>query len=154
MEAVSYTHLVSNHFRILFIADIHQHKTHIGIRQIDVYKRQNEYRESFYKQCKLYSYTENTITDRQTLNEELALTRARGYAKDTCEVRSGLCCISAPIFNAERHLAAAVSITGPMDFIVPNESKLIQDVITLGQLITFRIGGIGEYSAAPHPTTY
>lgn len=114
----------------------------------------DEYRENFYSQCKLFSYTENTITDRKALDEELALSRSRGYAKDTCEVRSGLCCISAPIFNSERELAAAVSITGPKDFITSNESKLIQDVITMGQLITFRIGGVGESPVTASPVTF
>ena len=61
--------------------------------------------------------------------------------QDNCEVRPNLCCLSAPVFNAEQTLAAAVSITGSKDFILSNESKLIKDITSCAQLITYRIGG-------------
>lgn len=69
------------------------------------------------------------------------MAKTQGYAQDNCEVRPNLCCVSAPVFNAEQALAAAVSITGSKDFILSNESKLIKDITSCAQLITYRIGG-------------
>lgn len=57
--------------------------------------------------------TKRTITDRPTLESELALVRRQGYAVDDEEFEEGLVCISAPIFNVQGHITAAVSISGP-----------------------------------------
>jgi DNA-binding IclR family transcriptional regulator len=57
--------------------------------------------------------TEHTITNRATFEEELEMIRRQGYAIDDEEFERGLICISAPIFNVEGHITAAVSISGP-----------------------------------------
>lgn len=100
-----------------------------------------EYRDLFFSTHELLPLTPQTITDRDTLERELVLAKTQGYAQDNCEVRPNLCCVSAPVFNAEQALAAAVSITGSKDFILSNESKLIKDITSCAQLITYRIGG-------------
>ena len=100
-----------------------------------------EYRDLFFATHELLPLTPQTITDRDTLERELVLAKTQGYAQDNCEVRPNLCCVSAPVFNAEQTLAAAVSITGSKDFILSNESKLIKDITSCAQLITYRIGG-------------
>lgn len=56
--------------------------------------------------------TENTITDRQRLFEELKRTRERGYAADHEERTEGLTCIAAPI-RLEEELLGAISISAP-----------------------------------------
>lgn len=52
-----------------------------------------------------------TIIDRQALDEELKLTKKRGFAIDDEESRVNARCVAAPIFNAEGVLGA-VSISG------------------------------------------
>lgn len=40
-----------------------------------------------------------TVTDREALRKELALTRQRGYSLDNEEFGSGIICLAAPIFD-------------------------------------------------------
>lgn len=60
----------------------------------------------------LKGYTENSITDRDTLKEELARTRQRGYAVDDMEHEFGIKCIAMPVLDRSRNVYAAVSISG------------------------------------------
>jgi len=56
--------------------------------------------------------TSNTITNLNTLLEELQIVRERRYALDLEECEAGIYCISAPIFLGEE-VIAAISISGP-----------------------------------------
>lgn len=56
--------------------------------------------------------TENTITDRDELHEELALIRDRGYAIDQEERTEGLACIAAPVL-LDDDVLGAISISAP-----------------------------------------
>lgn len=57
--------------------------------------------------------TEYTITDPEKLKEELKGIRIRGYAIDNMEHEFGIKCVAMPIFNQQRKLEAAISISGP-----------------------------------------
>jgi len=57
--------------------------------------------------------TANTITDPEELDRELEAVRRRGYATDREEFSPGVVCIGAPVFNAQGHVVAALSITAP-----------------------------------------
>lgn len=63
----------------------------------------------------LPEHTEWTITDRESLYDELETIRERGYAFDREERLEGLRCVAAPILNGEGRAIGAVSITGPKD---------------------------------------
>lgn len=56
--------------------------------------------------------TANTITEKSTLLEELALTRERGYATDHEERTEGLACIGAPV-RLDGEILGAISISAP-----------------------------------------
>ncbi|RQG93628.1 IclR family transcriptional regulator [Natrarchaeobius chitinivorans] len=56
--------------------------------------------------------TENTITDRETLFEELESVREQGFATDLEERTEGLCCIAAPIQPGD-DILGAISISAP-----------------------------------------
>lgn len=62
---------------------------------------------------KLTAYTEHTITDRDTLREELRRTRERGYSVDHMEHEFGVKCVGMPIFNRKGEVEAAISVSGP-----------------------------------------
>lgn len=66
------------------------------------------------KNTSLKKYTDKTITDYDTLIEELKGIRARGYSVDDEEQEMGLFCIGAPLFNRNGEVIAAISISGPM----------------------------------------
>lgn len=57
-------------------------------------------------------YNENTIVSAVKLREELAKTRANGYAFDDEEETIGLRCIGAPVFGDDDLAVAAVSVAG------------------------------------------
>jgi len=61
----------------------------------------------------LEAYTEYTLTDPVKLMRDLALTRERGYAIDNMEHEFGIKCVAMPIFNKQKNLEAAISISGP-----------------------------------------
>jgi DNA-binding IclR family transcriptional regulator len=60
----------------------------------------------------LLRYNENTIASAKKLKQDLERTRARGYAVDDQEEEIGMCCIGAPVFDAQGSVVAAVSVSG------------------------------------------
>ena len=65
----------------------------------------------------LAGHTRNSITDPARLERELALVRARGYARDNEELELGVRCIAAGIRDDSGKLVAGLSISAPADFI-------------------------------------
>lgn len=57
--------------------------------------------------------TDNTITDRDALLEELRLTRSRGYALDMRESDPMVVCVAVPFRTLSGRLGGAVSVSGP-----------------------------------------
>lgn len=57
--------------------------------------------------------TTHTITDPDTLRAELTNVREQGYASGFEELEEGLHALSAPIYNQEGRVVAAVSVSGP-----------------------------------------
>jgi IclR family acetate operon transcriptional repressor len=58
--------------------------------------------------------TENTITDRARLNEQLEIIRTTGYAIEIGENEEGSYCIAAPICDASNVAIAAMSLSAPI----------------------------------------
>jgi IclR family acetate operon transcriptional repressor len=69
----------------------------------------------------LPSRTENTITDRATLDEELAAIRERGYAFNDGELVDGLRAVGAPLVTEDGAVLGGISLAGP-------EQRLKSDV--------------------------
>jgi DNA-binding IclR family transcriptional regulator len=65
----------------------------------------------------LAGHTRNSITDLSRLERELALVRARGYARDNEELELGVRCIAAGIRDDSRRIVAGLSISAPADFV-------------------------------------
>jgi DNA-binding IclR family transcriptional regulator len=65
----------------------------------------------------LAGHTRNSITDPAMLERELALVRARGYARDNEELELGVRCIAAGIRDDTGQLVAGLSISAPADFV-------------------------------------
>jgi len=73
----------------------------------------DKYISSYIKNTDLLRFTTNTITSSSALKDELKLIRSRGYSIDDEENEGGIFCISAPIFNSEQKIEAALSISWP-----------------------------------------
>jgi len=65
------------------------------------------------KQKGLPQFTENTITDAETLKKHLAKIREEGVAYDFGELEPLVNCVAAPIKNHTGQVIAAVSVSGP-----------------------------------------
>ena len=61
----------------------------------------------------LTASTPNTITDRETLNDELTQIREDGVAFDDEERLVGLRCVAAPILSTNDRVLGAISVAGP-----------------------------------------
>jgi IclR family KDG regulon transcriptional repressor len=81
-----------------------------------------EEQERILDAIELPALTQNTITDRARLREELAGVREAGYAVDDQELTIELRCVAAPVLLRGRDLVSAVSISGPAD-------RLLRDTI-------------------------
>ena len=68
----------------------------------------------------LARFTDRTITTLDELSPVLAEVRRRGFATAVDEFEAGLTAVAAPVRNAEGHVAASISASGP-SFRIPAE---------------------------------
>jgi len=73
-----------------------------------------EYIDSYLDKTDLVRMATKTITDKKELKADLKKIRERGYGFDDEENEGGIFCISAPIFNHEGHIEAALSVSWPI----------------------------------------
>ncbi|RMF77344.1 MAG: IclR family transcriptional regulator [Chloroflexi bacterium] len=86
-------------------------------------------------------FTENTITDRAQLEEELDVIRRRGYAIDNMEIEDGVRCVGAPIFDHTGRAFAAMSLSGPaFRLSIDRLHELSGLVINASQTISRKLG--------------
>ena len=74
-----------------------------------------EWREEYLRVVKLKAMTPRTITSRTVLRKELEKIRKTGIAVSIGEAIPGAAGMAAPIFNADRSVAAALLIGAPVD---------------------------------------
>jgi len=87
-------------------------------------------------------FTEFTLTDRYALGDDLAVTRARGYAIDGEERNLGMRCIAAPIFDVHGEAIAGISVSGPTSRVgLEQIEPLSQSVVMAARELTVSIGG-------------
>jgi len=93
--------------------------------------------------------TANTITDPETLMEELAAIRQRGYAIDDEEIEVGLRCVAAPIRNHTGRVIAAISVAAPVQRMTKkNVQTTAPTVVAAADAISRRLGYLPSLSAA------
>jgi IclR family pca regulon transcriptional regulator len=76
--------------------------------------------EAYLEGIVLEPCTTNTLSDRKTLEDELALVRSRGFATNDEELEMGLRAVAAPIWNNNKRVVAALNITGSTISISPD----------------------------------
>ena len=85
----------------------------------------------------LTACTEKTITSPARLREELEATRQRGYGLDDEEFEVGIRAVSAPIWDIDGNLIAALSMPGPATRIVPERiSEIAQALVEAAQAVS------------------
>jgi IclR family acetate operon transcriptional repressor len=90
---------------------------------------------------KLERFTENTITSRGRLEEQLEAVRDQGYGFTVEEYQVGLAAVAAPIRNIDGQVVAGVGISGPNFRINPvTIPGLAEQVIAAAVEISQRVG--------------
>lgn len=75
----------------------------------------------------LPKYTDNTLTDADSLARELDKVRRQGYAFDNEEAEKGVSCIGAGIYNDDGRLVAGLSVSAPSDRLDQNWAPKVRD---------------------------
>jgi DNA-binding IclR family transcriptional regulator len=79
----------------------------------------------------LQPITTATVTDRNVLEQQLIDIRKKGYAVSRGEQAEGVASVSAPVFGANGHVAAALSVLGPSnrltEAVIPKVRALVTD---------------------------
>lgn len=101
----------------------------------------------------LPTLTEHTITERSTFLKSLEDTRAHGYAIDVEENQLGISCVAAPIWDNNRRVIAACSVSGPSVRITPDRMRELVPLVTrTGLQISERLGYGGYLTASGGPS--
>ena len=95
----------------------------------------------YIEQTELNAFTPNTITDKNSLREELKLTNARGYAINREEhwLRRGA--IASPIWGRNNSLVASLAFVGdPARFLGEEKDELIVELMETAREISILMG--------------
>lgn len=76
----------------------------------------------------LVPYTENTITDFDTLNHQLAAIREEHIAKEYEEITTGLCCYAVPL-ESKGNIIAALSVSIPKFRATKENLNLVSELL-------------------------
>ena len=89
-------------------------------------------REEIVKELDLRKFTDNTITSRQALLDEIDIVSKLGYAVDREEEMEGQVCVGAAVLNRSAELAGAIWLVAPTSRLpekeIPRVGELIKDV--------------------------
>ena len=89
-----------------------------------------EPRESILSTIKFQPATPKTIMNLVQFRQELEKIRRQGYAVDDEEAVQGARCVSAPILNADCEPIGAVSVSGPVTRVSPNQVAALAGAVT------------------------
>jgi len=98
-------------------------------------------RDKIVDKIELFQLTNNTITDKEKLKEELDVIKEKGFALDREENENDVRCIAAPVRDYRDRAVSAISISGPSYRINnENEKHLIEELISTCHKISVRLG--------------
>lgn len=98
-------------------------------------------RETVLSGSGLTRYTDQTLTDRAALDQDLASSRVRGYAVDADEKTQGMRCIAAPVYDVFGEAVAGLSVSGPTSRITDGEiSRLAEHVTDAARKLSAAVG--------------
>jgi DNA-binding IclR family transcriptional regulator len=82
-------------------------------------------------------YTDNTLSDAESLAREIEAVKAQRYAIDNEEAEKGVSCIGAGIYNDEGRVVAGLSVSAPSDRL---KKDWAQQVVQTAERISRAIG--------------
>jgi DNA-binding IclR family transcriptional regulator len=97
----------------------------------------------------LEALTERTIVDPTALRAQLREITARGYAQTMEELEQGLNAVAAPVRQADGHVAAALSVSGPAFRMRPIDlPRIARDTMEAADAISRRLGYVERRRSA------
>ncbi|AOY77943.1 Pectin degradation repressor protein KdgR [Clostridium formicaceticum] len=115
------------------------HCTGVG-KAILAYQSDKEI-EEYIREKGLTAYTKNTITEPESFRQELKNVVKNGYSLDNEEVEEGLFCIAAPIYNFDKEIVYAISVSGPKFRMTEDKVKnIVKDVKNTCREISQKLG--------------
>lgn len=100
-------------------------------------------------QMELTEFTQNTLSTRQSLEQDLAGIRDRGWSFDAEERYTGMSCVGAAIFDSEQEPCAGISVSGPSVRFKPDRANALGSLVAqAAREITLLIGGAAPESLA------
>jgi len=89
----------------------------------------------------LAAYTGRTLTSASALRQQFEVIRQQGYGFDDEEFEVGIRAVSAPIYDTEGKIAAAMSVTGPTSSLTPDRiPDIARSLIEATQAVSRRLG--------------
>ena len=88
--------------------------------------------------------TEHTITNVDTLRDELKVVRRVGYAENRQESELGVVSVAAPIRDGSGYAVASLSLAGPSERMDPNRVAYADAVMTLANTVSKQMGWTGN----------
>ena len=89
----------------------------------------------------LASYTDKTITEPNMLRHQFEVIRQQGYGFDDEEFEAGIRAVSAPIWNHEGKIAAAMSVPGPASrMTLERVAEIAESLKEATQTVSRRLG--------------
>jgi IclR family KDG regulon transcriptional repressor len=98
--------------------------------------------QQHFEQTGLPRFTDTTLQTTTNLLAHLSQIRAQGYAFDQGEHEAEVCCVAAPIFDAQGQVVAALSVSGPTARLEPieNRTDLIEQTRQAAAEVSTRLG--------------
>ncbi|MDY0237077.1 MAG: IclR family transcriptional regulator [Gudongella sp.] len=101
----------------------------------------NEEVQKIWENTKIEKLTDKTIIDFNEFKRELIKIKSIGYAIDDEENEIGIRCIGAPVFNRNREIEGAISISGPSNRVLREDvEKYAKEVKKYAYLISKELG--------------
>ena len=103
---------------------------------------------------RLKKRTPMSITNKAVLEKDLKKVRARGWALSDSELEVGLTAVGAPIFGADGHVVAALSVSGPTMRLTTSRVEVVGALIARqGILISQQLGYTPQESTIKEHST-
>ncbi|MCM3761337.1 IclR family transcriptional regulator [Alkalihalobacillus oceani] len=85
-------------------------------------------------------YTKKTLVTPESYLSEIEEVRRKGFAADLEELEIGLGCFAMPVYNFTAKVVGAICVSGPVERVLSNESKLISLLRESAQQVSKRLG--------------
>jgi len=104
--------------------------------------------DAYLAQPELIMLTPDTPADRGRLRQQLAETRARGWAQSLAERQAGAASVAAPVFDHRDRVAGVVSVCGPIERFRDEAAACVVPLLQVTGMLSVRLGHVSPSAEA------